>query len=150
MVLRTAEALPELFESDETHWLETMSQLIRNGRYDKLDYAHLGEYLTDMARRDKREVMSRLAVLIAHMLKWTWQPDKQPGGWRVTIELQRQELAELLASQVLRQHAVDELPKAYANGVKQAAAQTGLPASTFPAKCPYSLDRLLADQFESE
>src|SRR3954453_16491367 len=94
-----------LYEQDETAWLETMSELIRMGRLEEVDYPNLAEYLADMARRDRREVTSRLAVLIAHLLKWDHQPERRSGSWRGTVEVQRQELAELLESRVLRTHA---------------------------------------------
>jgi len=144
MIQPTLEALPILYETDETAWLEAMSELIAQGRLDELDYSHLGEYLADMARRDRREVKSRLAVLIAHLLKWTHQPDKRSGSWRGTIVVQRQELADLLSRGVLRDHAEAVLAETYTNGVEQAAAETGLPAETFPEECPYSVDQLLS------
>jgi hypothetical protein len=145
MVVRTSELLPTLYEADETAWLEAMSEMIRAGRLEELDYAHLMEYLADMARRDKREVLSRLASLIAHLLKWEYQPDRRSGGWRATIEEQRQQLEELFESAVLRVHAQDNLEKAYDKGVKLAAADTNLPKSTFPPENPFSLDTLLRD-----
>ena len=77
MIQRAAEDLPALYESDETAWLDAMSELIRQGRLDQLDYAHLEEYLADMARRDRREVESRLTVLIVHLLKWKHQARKR-------------------------------------------------------------------------
>ncbi len=139
-----------LYERDETAWLEAMSELIRRGRLDEVDYPNLAEYLADMARRDRREVASRLAVLIAHLLKWRRQPDRRSGSWRVTVEVQRQELADLLESGVLRSHAGEILGKAYANGVRQAAAETGQPETTFPAGCPYTLDDVLSGSLESD
>lgn len=87
-----------LYEQDETAWLEAMAELIRMGRRDQVDYPNLAEYLADMARRDRREVTSRLSVLVAHLLKWRHQPERQTGSWRGTVEIQRQELAELLES----------------------------------------------------
>lgn len=80
--MTTAQALPPrvLYERDETAWLETMAELIRLGRLDEVDYPSLAEYLTDMARRDRREVESRLTLLIAHALKWAHQPDRQASG----------------------------------------------------------------------
>jgi Domain of unknown function DUF29 len=145
MASRTVEALPSLFESDETAWLEAMAELIRKGQFNALDYGHLSEYLTDMARRDKREVKSRLAILIAHLLKWSHQTDKQTGSWRATITVQQQELSDLLESELLRNYAVETLALAYADGVKQAVAETGLARKVFPKECPYTLDILLAE-----
>lgn len=144
MIQRAIEDLPALYESDETAWLEAMSELIRLGRLEQLDYAHLAEYLDDMARRDRREVQSRLRILIAHLLKWTHQADKRTGSWRGKIISQRQELARDVSGGVLRNHAEAVLPKMYANAVELAAAETGLPAETFPAVCPYTLDQLLS------
>ena len=144
MILRHTDLLPDLYESDETAWLEAMSELIDTGRLSDLDYPHLSEYLADMARRDRREVKSRLALLLAHLLKWSHQADKRSGSWRKTVVVQRQELADLLVSGVLRNHADAVLAAAYAAAVEQAAAETGLPASTFPAECPYTVVELLS------
>ena len=145
--MATAESisLEMLYEQDETAWLEAMAQLIRSGRLDQLDYTNLARYLEDMAWRDRREVTSRLSILIAHLLKWRHQPKKRFRSWMGSVEIQRQELAELLESKVLRNHAGAILEKAYANGIKQVVAETGLPESIFPGACPFSLDALLSE-----
>lgn len=144
MVQRTPQALAALYEADETAWLDATADLVRGGHLDQIDLDTLAEYLSDMARRDRREVTSRLGLLIAHLLKWQHQPGHRTGNWRATVEVQRQELAELLDSGVLRNHAAEVLAKAYGNAVRQAAAETGLPEATFPAGCPYSLDDVLS------
>src|SRR5688572_1283354 len=105
MIARSIDTLPMLYDQDETAWLEVMSRLIAEDRLDDLDYEHLKEYLADMAKRDRREVESRLALLIAHLLKWQYQSEQRTGSWRATIEVQRQELERLLQSGTLRQHA---------------------------------------------
>jgi hypothetical protein len=150
MIQPALEVLPSLYESDETAWLETMSELIHQGRLDEIDYTHLREYLADIARRDRREVESRLAVLIAHLLKWTNQPDRRSGSCRGSIVVQRQELVRLLGRGVLRNHAEVVLPEVYAAAVEQAVAETGLPAETFPDACPYALDQLLSPDILGE
>jgi hypothetical protein len=141
-------SIAELYEADETGWLETMSRLIHQGRHAELDYAHLGEYLADMAQRDKREVESRLAILMAHLLKWTHQPKRRSGRWRATIVVQGQELASLLESGVLKNHAAAVLDQAYARAVRQAAAETKLPAKSFPSRCPFTLDQLVSEEMD--
>jgi hypothetical protein len=142
MIQKRAGIDPNLYETDETAWLDTMSEMIEQGRLDELDYSHLGEYLSDMAKRDRREVNSRLVVLIKHVLKWTYQPEKRKGGWQSSIIGQRHELADLCTG-VLRNHALEKLPSAYARAVEEAAAETGLGRTVFPAECPYALDQLL-------
>ncbi|HET6572196.1 MAG TPA: DUF29 domain-containing protein [Fimbriiglobus sp.] len=144
MIRQPDVTLADLYESDETAWLDATADLIRRGAYRELDYAHLEEYLTDMARRDRREVESRLVVLIAHILKWVYQPDQRTRGWQGTIVEQRQELSRLAARGVLRKHAEAVLAEMYAEGVERAVAETGLPAQSFPAGCPHSLEQLLS------
>lgn len=147
MIQRAAENLSSLYEADETAWLDAMAELIREGLHERLDYDHLREYLEDMANRDRREVESRMTVLIAHLLKWTHQPRKRTRSWRGTIITQQQELADEVQGGVLRNHAKAVLPKVYAKAVKRAAAETGLPAKRFPAECPYTLDQLLSEDY---
>jgi hypothetical protein len=133
-----------LYERDETAWLEAMSELIRLGRLEEVDYPHLAEYLADMARRDRREVESRLTTLLTHALKWVHQPECRSGSWRGTVIEQRQELEGLVGRGVLRKHAEATLAESYDKAVERATAETGLSAATFPRACPYILDQLLS------
>ena len=96
--MATAQAVPlsVLYERDETAWLEAMSALAAAGRHAEMDHANLSEYLADMARRDRREVFSRLVVLLTHLLEWEHQPGNWSGSWRGTIREQRRELRQLL------------------------------------------------------
>lgn len=149
MIQRTQVALPSLYESDETAWLEAMAELIQQSRLDELDYVHLAEYLADMARRDRREVESRLVVLITHLLKWTFQPKRRSRSWRATVVAQRRELTKDLRRGVLRNHAEAVLAETYEDAVQQAAAETGFSAEKFPKECPYTLKQLLSADFLS-
>jgi hypothetical protein len=144
MAMATAESLAALFTEDETAWLEAMADLIRLRDLAALDLENLAEYLADMARRDRREVKSRLVVLLTHLLKWDFQPEKRSRSWRTTILSQRQELADLASRGVLRTHAETVLPAAYENAVELAASETGVPAATFPKDCPLTVEQLLA------
>ncbi len=143
---KAAKDLKRLYEADETAWLEQMSELIRQRRYDELDYKNLGEYLQDMAKRDRREVLHRLTTLLAHLLKWDHQPAMRSRSWELTIMVQRHELIDLCDSLTLRNYALEVLPKAYGRAREQAVAETGLPDRRFPPECPYTLDDLLTKQ----
>jgi hypothetical protein len=136
--------LPALYEQDETAWLERMADLAADRRHGEMDFQNLSEYLTDMARRDRREVFSRLVVLLAYRLKWDYQPGRRSPSWRKTMRVQRRELRQLLRSGTLRRHAGEVLADAYTDARLDAAEDTGLPADTFPAACPWGLDELLA------
>jgi hypothetical protein len=148
MVQRTPSTPGALYEVDETAWLETTAELIRQGRLDAVELDVLAEYLTDMAKRDRREVYSRLVVLLAHLLKWEYQPDHRSRAWQGTILEQQRELRQLLESGTLRNHALAVFADAYADARKQAAAETGLARAAFPEACPWQLDDALADRDE--
>ena len=143
MAQRTSHPLAELYETDETAWLEQTADLFRSGRLGEVDAHTLAEYLTDMAKRDQREVFSRLVVLLAHLLKWEHQPDLRGGSWRGTIRGQRRELGQLLESGTLRRHAAAIFPDAYAEARAQAADETELDLSLFPNESPWGLDAAL-------
>ena len=146
-LLEAPKAAPPCYEADETGWLEEMARLIAEGRIGELDLPHLQEYLTDMAIRDRREVWSRLYVLLAHWLKWEFQPDRRTNGWRATIRVQQAELEKILDAGTLMNHARDVLDEAYEFAVELAATETGLPPSTFPATNPRTLEEWLAPSF---
>ena len=138
-------ALEALYEADETAWLEAMSALAAEGRATEIDLVNLSEYLESMARRDRREVLSRLVVLLTHLLKEAHQPGRIGPSWRATIREQRLELRQLLESGTLRRHAGSVLAQAYAEARRRAADETGMRREIFPIECVWDLDAALGD-----
>ncbi|MCE9530315.1 MAG: DUF29 domain-containing protein [Planctomycetes bacterium] len=143
----TAEPLPLelLYERDETAWLEAMSVLAAEGRLSEMDHRNLSEYLSDMSKRDRREVFSQLVILVAHMLKWEYQPDRRSGTWSGTIREQRRELRQMFESRTLRNHAEAVLSDAYAEAREQAADETELAIVTFPAANGWNLAEVIGE-----
>jgi Domain of unknown function DUF29 len=150
MVIRQDETLADLYLADETDWLDIMSELIGAGRLSELDYPHLKEYLEDMATRDRREVYSRLRLLLKHVLKWIFQKQMRTPSWQETILEQQAQLDDEFQSRVLRNYAVETLAEIYAKALKQAARETNLDVASFPADCPWTLDQLLSDEILNE
>jgi hypothetical protein len=132
-----SEPLTALYEADETAWLDAMAELVAQGRFAELDQIHLAEYLSDMAKRDRREVSSRPAQLLAHLLKWYFQPVKRTRSRERSIELQRQKLQQILDSATLRNHAEDHLAEIYAKAIRLVIIDTGLPVEAFPPVRPF-------------
>jgi len=77
------------YESDFYAWVLRNAQLIRQGQFSLIDRENIAEELEGMARTDKRQLASRLAVLLAHLLNWEFQADKRSSSWRGTIKEQR-------------------------------------------------------------
>src|SRR5207237_7533549 len=138
----TKPAIPSLYEQDETAWLEQTAGLVAQRRFAEIDHHQLSEYLADMARRDKRDVLSRLVVLLAHLLKWEHQPQQRTKSWEATILHQREELQDLLESGTLCNYAREVLAKAYQRAAREAALEMGADISALPEVCPWSLEEL--------
>jgi len=138
----------DLYDQDFFEWTVRNAELLRSGRASEADLAHIAEEIEDMGKRERRELLSRLGVLIAHLLKWQVEPERRGHSWVATINLQRRELRKLLAEMPsLRRFLEKQLPDAYTEGVLMAAAETNLPAEAFPSTCGYELEALLDEEF---
>jgi len=142
--------LRQLYESDETAWLDETARLIETEQLGKLDYQSLKEYIQDMAIRDRREAKSRMRQLLIHLLKWEYQPRKRSRSWETTIADQRFEMQDILTSKTLLNHVKQELSVVYNQAVKVAMTETGLKRENFPDSCPYSLEFLLSEELPTK
>lgn len=138
--------LQELYEQDQMAWLEEMASLLREERYEELDYSNLETFLVEMAQRERREMKSRLTTLLTHLLKYDYQVEQRSRSWQVAILLQRQELHELLESATMKNYFLTIIESAYANAVKRAALETGFSETVFPTTCPYSVEQVLGEE----
>jgi hypothetical protein len=137
-----------LYEQDLFAWTQQQVNLLTHQRWHELDVENLIDELEGMARRDRREMINRLIILIAHLLKWEFHPDHQSGSWRGSIQEQRLQLNGLLEdSPSLHQQFIESLEKAYPQAVKLASKETELPTTKFPNECPYELAQLLDEDF---
>jgi len=65
------------YETDVVAWAGEQASLIRASRFGKLDLAHIAEGIEDVGKSEQRGLASRMAVLLAHILKWKFQPEKR-------------------------------------------------------------------------
>jgi len=137
-----------LYEQDLFAWTQQQVNLLTHQRWHELDVENLIDELEGMARRDRREMINRLIILIAHLLKWEFQPDHQSGSWRGSIQEQRLQPNGLLEdSPSLHQQFIESLEKAYPQAIKLASKETELPTTKFPNECPYELAQVLDEDF---
>jgi len=139
-----------LYETDFYSWTQKQAALLREEEWEHLDWQQVAEEIESLGRNERREVKSRLGALIMHLLKLEYQqrPWFLTRGWRNTIAEQRNRLAEALAeSPTLRAQINELIAEAYPYAIKDAARETGLPRTTFPATCPYSAEQLLDEEY---
>ncbi|MDM8550955.1 DUF29 domain-containing protein [Desulfobacterales bacterium HSG2] len=118
------------------------TKLLREGGVVEIDRENIAEELDAM---DKSELVIRLKILFAHLLRWRFQPDRHSFSWKRSIAKQKHRIRQLLEMSPSLKHRID--PKAYAKAVEYAAAMTGMPESVFPETCPYSLEEALDKDF---
>ncbi len=137
-----------LYEQDFFEWTVRNAQLLRAGRFEEADLEHIAEEIEDMGKSERRELETRLRVLLSHLLKWRFQPNHRGRSWQATIRVQRTELLRLLADMPSLQPQLRErLPEVYPTAVEGAIAETKLPDGVFPPRCPFSLDQILDADF---
>lgn len=146
---QTAESLMQsLYETDFYAWTQEQVNLLRNHQWSQLDLSNLIEEIESLGRQQRAELRNRLSVLIAHLLKWEYQPTRRSRSWLNTIRIQRIDTLELREENPsLKPYLPEVLQKAYIKGIALASGETNLPIKTFPQDCPYSIDEILSDRF---
>lgn len=110
---------------------------------EALDFPNIAEEIESLGASQLRELYSRYDVLLTHLLKWQHRPERRTPSWRSTIRTQRTELARLLKlSPGLKSERAAALAESYAAARENAADETGLPLTTFPERCPYTLEEV--------
>ena len=136
------------YEEDLFAWTQEQAALLRAHAQDGLDWENLAEEIESMGGRDRRELKSRIRVILLHLLKWQAQPELRGTSWRSTLRAQRLEIEDLLQqSPSLRREVPDLIRDAYPDAVKEAVDETELPPKTFPNICPYEPDEVLDEDY---
>jgi len=133
-----------LYEADFYAWANQQAALLRAGDLTAADIEQIAEEIESMGRSEKRELLSRLAVLLMHLLKWQHQPTLRGNSWRATIKVQRRELERHLADNPSLKARLPELiATAYEDATLLAARETGLAESVFSDSCPWSFQEMM-------
>ncbi|HLB99535.1 MAG TPA: DUF29 domain-containing protein, partial [Acetobacteraceae bacterium] len=86
-----------LYDRDFYAWANEQAALLRAGRLAEADLENIAEEIESMGRSEKRELNSRLRVLLMHLLKWRHQPMLRSKRWSNTIAAQRDDIVDHLA-----------------------------------------------------
>lgn len=139
------------YDEDFYAWTMEQARLLRSGDLSQLDIENIAEELESMGRSDKRELDSRLEVLLVHLLKWQVQTEFRSRSWSGTIREQRSRVEDLLnESPRLRRVVMQIRPALYARARRVASNETGLPNRMFPARRPFTPEQVLSEEFLPE
>lgn len=140
------------YETDVVTWANEQARLIRAGRFDLLDIENIAEEIEDVGKSEKRELANCMAILLAHLLKWKFQPERRGASWERTIKHQRERLAlRIERTPGLQSCLVDNgwWKDAWLDGIDKAQTETGLNIEV-PDECPWTKDEILSEGWTPE
>lgn len=133
-----------LYDRDFYSWCLEQARLVQERRFAELDIGNVVEELESLGREQAHKLGSAFRVLLLHLLKWRYQSKRRSRSWAGTIVRERLNAAEILAENPsLRSKRQALFSRAYNGARREAAAETGLPLSTFPEVCPFPLQKAL-------
>jgi hypothetical protein len=139
------------YELDFVAWAEEQARLLRAREYKALDIENIAEEIESLGRSDKREIVNRMIVLIAHLLKCQHQPELRSKSWLASIREQRRKIEMLVEeSPSLRPLLPGMLAKAFASARKEAASEMDVREDSLASVCPFSLEDVLREDFLPE
>jgi hypothetical protein len=133
-------------ETDYYAWTQQQADLLRTKQINQIDWYNLADEIEDMGRSEKRQLESRLEILIMHLLKWQFQPNFRSRSWQLTIKEQRLRIDKLIQENPSLKPSLNvAVDQVYPLAVLSAERETGL--SDFPETCSYSLANILSADF---
>ncbi|MVF24247.1 DUF29 domain-containing protein [Methylocaldum sp. BRCS4] len=141
------------YETDVVAWAQEQARLLRAGRFDALDIEHIAEEIEDVGKSEQRELASRMAVLLAHLLKWQYQPERRGSSWTATINTQRERIARRLERTPSLKASLNDpewWADAWGDARTDAMKETGIGFDQFPAVCPWMIAEILNPEWMPE
>jgi hypothetical protein len=141
------DSLP-LYELDFYAWTQEQVNLLKTQQWHQLDAVNLIEEIEALGRKERQELRNRLGLLLGHLLKWHYQPERRSTSWLSTIQEQRIQIRLLLEDNPsLKPYLEQVFSIAYELGIALAIRETQLGENLFPAVCPYNLQEVLSTDF---
>lgn len=134
--------MEQLYERDFSQWAETMADLLAAGDFAALDIENLVEEVRDLSKRERDRLLSSLRLIVHHLLKWDYQPQRRSKSWQTTIQRERLNIQKYLReSPSLKRYLTDEyLNQVYETGRLDAIGETNV---EMPIVCPYQIREVL-------
>ncbi|WP_413172551.1 DUF29 domain-containing protein [Anabaena azotica] len=146
--LQSTSLSSSLYDQDYCLWLETTAKLLREREIEQLDFEHLIAEIEDMGKEKRRELKNRLIVLLMHLLKYQFQPEKRSSSWINTIWEQFYQIESLLEdSPSLKPYYLEIFSDCYLKAVRAASSETKLPAQDFPTDSPFLPVDVISPEF---
>lgn len=138
------------YDKDVVAWAAEQAALLRAGKLSDIDIEHIAEEIEDVGKSEQRELASRMAVLLAHLLKWQYQPERRGSSWQTTLRLQRSAIERRLnKTPSLKPMLTDDewLSDMWGDARQQASQEMQIAITVLPEQCPWSMAQALDEAF---
>lgn len=143
--------MSDLYETDGYTWAMRQADALRRRSANEVDWDNVAEEIESLGKSFANELKSRYAVLLAHLLKWLYQPERRSNSWRATIVTQRGEIVDHLEEHPgLKAQREALFAKSYRQARGWAASETDLPLEVFPQDNPFVLEQAMDADFWPE
>lgn len=135
-----------VYKTDVMALPKEQANLLRSGKLSAYNIEHIAEKIEGMGKSERRELANRKALLLSHLLKCPYQPERQRGSWQRTIKEKRKAIARRIKntpSLKTSLHGLDWLEDAWGDAVSSAIIETGF--SHFPEVCPWTVENIMSD-----
>lgn len=140
-----------LYDRDFYLWVEKTVKQLKEKEFKELDLANLIEEIEDMGKQAKHSLKSNLIIVLMHLLKYQYQPQKKTRSWLLSIYEHRRRINESLQdSPSLKNYYEEVFDQCYQNARKEASIETGLKLNIFPETCTFTLPETLDPEFLPE
>ena len=138
------------YEKDVVAWANEQAALLRAGQFSALDIEHIAEEIEDVGKSEQRELATRMAVLLAHLLKWQCQPERRGASWQTTLRIQRAAIVRRLDKTPSLKPMLsdgDWISDMWGDARQQAATEMQIGVALLPESCPWSMAQVLDEGF---
>ncbi len=140
--------MSKTYLADFNLWIHQTAQLVKEERWQEIDWVHVIEEIEDLGKSEQRGISSQITRLLLHLLKWQYQPQRRSDSWLDSITDARTQIELALEdSPSLKNFPAEQLDSCYHRARRQAAKQTRIEISNFPPTCPYALIQVMDEDW---
>lgn len=139
-----------LYNQDFLVWTQQQAECLKKGRWAELDVEHLVEELETLGRSEQKELGSYLQVLLMHLLKCQYQPERKTKSWVNTISNCRNKIQDCLEDTPSLQRFLEDwewIQKYYRRARRDAANEIQIPIKIFSIECLFSIEQIIDPEF---
>ncbi|HEY7576199.1 MAG TPA: DUF29 family protein, partial [Acetobacteraceae bacterium] len=84
----------DLYDTDLVLWSKAQAAALRRRAANEIDWDNVAEEIESLGKNDRRELQSRLQIVLDHLIRLAVSPASAPRhGWERTVITQRDAIA---------------------------------------------------------